>query len=53
MSPTTEKLRLPDPLRLLPAQPAPRSTDEHMVVRDREGRTLARIDVLRPDLLPN
>jgi hypothetical protein len=53
MSPTTESLKLPPTLTLRPREANPRSTDEAIVVRDRDGRTVARIDVLRVDLLPN
>ncbi len=53
VSPTTESLKLPTHLALQPRQPHPLTTEEAMVVRDREGRVLARIDALRADLLPN
>ncbi len=53
MSPMTEALKLPIYLALTTRQPNPLTADEAMVVRDREGRVLARIDTLRADLLPN
>lgn len=53
VSPTTESLKLPTHLALTPRQPHPLTTEEAMVVRDQDGRVLARIDALRPDLLPN
>lgn len=53
MSPMTESLKLPPALVLVPRQPHPLSTEEHQVVQDREGRVLARIEALRPDLLPS
>ncbi len=53
MSPQTESLRIPDDLELRPSQPHPLTTEEAMVVRDRDGRVLARIETLRADLLPN
>jgi hypothetical protein len=53
MSPQIETLQLPTHLLLAPREPNPRSTDETQVVRDRDGRVLARIDTLRADLLPS
>jgi hypothetical protein len=53
MSPTTESLKLPPDLSLANRQPHPLTTEEHMVVRGRDGTVLARVEALRPDLLPN
>lgn len=53
MSPTTETLYIPDGLTLSPRQTHPLTTEEAMVVRDQDGRVVARIDALRADLLPN
>jgi hypothetical protein len=53
MSPTSESLKLPPTMTLAPRQPHPLTTEEWMVVRDREARVVARIDATRPDLLPS
>lgn len=53
MSPQAEALRVPPAFTLLPRQAHPLSTEEAMVLRDRDGRVLARIDTLRSDLLPS
>lgn len=53
MSPTTEALKLPTTSRLEPRDPRPLTSDEHMVIREADGRVRAAIETVRADLLPN
>ncbi len=53
VSPIVEQLHIPEGLTLSTRQGNPLTAEEAMVLRDRDGRTLARIEALRADLLPN
>ncbi len=53
MSPTTERLHIPEGLTLSPRDLNPQKPGGAMVLRAVEGWTLAGIDPPRPDELPN
>jgi hypothetical protein len=53
VSPTQDRINVPPTLVLEPRDRQRRTADEAMVLRTRQGAVVARIDVLRPDLLPN
>ncbi len=53
MSPQIERLHIPEGLTLSTRSGNPLTAEEAMVLRHRDGSVLARIEALRPDLLPN